>query len=129
MNERLNILRGVQLKDGKLTTDPILLQQYDFLQTYWNFAELYSGRVLAIIEETIVLSFTEFGETYAQYTLVIFLCFLGFELFSLFVLRGQLMDRMRDDILESRGILNLIPNHAIENNKQVVENIIKKLKN
>jgi hypothetical protein len=36
--------------------------------------------------------------------------------------------QMRDDIFESRGILNLIPNHFFEQNKQIVEGIMKKLK-
>lgn len=61
--------------------------------------------------------------------MILFVCFLLFELLSLFVFRDLLMKKMREDIFESRGILNLIPNYAIENNKKAVESIIKKLKN
>lgn len=49
-------------------------------------------------------------------------------LLVLIVFRDRMIMRMREDIFESRGILNLIPNHFFEDNKQAVDSLIKKLK-
>ncbi|TNV87862.1 hypothetical protein FGO68_gene14418 [Halteria grandinella] len=127
-NDRLNVLRGPQFKNG-IESENHGSESFDTMQIFFNYQELYSQRIWSEVVTTIIDTFTIFGDNYYSITLVLFLAFLFFDLFALFFLRARLMDQMREDIFESRGILNLIPNQAIENNKQEVESIIKKLKN
>ena len=49
-------------------------------------------------------------------------------MFIMLVLRSKLVEDMREDIFQSRGILNLIPDSFFETNRQKVENLIKILK-
>lgn len=59
---------------------------------------------------------------------MLFLVFLAFQIVILLILRGKLIHTMKEDIFQSRGILNLIPDTFFEQNRDKVEKLIKKLK-
>ncbi|TNV87851.1 hypothetical protein FGO68_gene16675 [Halteria grandinella] len=81
-------------------------------------SELYFNRVLSSMTSQIQATYSS--------------CFSIFRLIFQFVtmvfLRKRMITQMRDDIFKSRGILNLIPNSFFEQNKPIVEGIMKKLK-
>jgi hypothetical protein len=58
----------------------------------------------------------------------IFGAFLFIQLSVLIVLRRKMIDKMKREVFENRGILNLIPGHVFDQNKQEVEKLIKKIK-
>lgn len=60
--------------------------------------------------------------------MTLFFVFLGLLFTAMTLLRRKMINMMRDDIFKSRGILNLIPNSFFEQNKSIVEGIMKKLK-
>jgi hypothetical protein len=62
-------------------------------------------------------------------TRAVFVVFLLYEVLVLLYLRRMLIRVMREDVYLSRGILNLIPEQFFAENRESVENIIKKLKN
>ena len=43
-------------------------------------------------------------------------------------MRGRMIAKMKREVFENRGILNLIPGHVFDQNKAEVEALIKKLK-
>lgn len=55
--------------------------------------------------------------------------FLAVQIVILLVIRSTLIDNMKEDIFQSRGILNLIPDSFLMANRQKVEKLIRKLKN
>lgn len=96
----------------------------DFQQGY----ELYWHRVIRAVIDQVMVTFSDTYAAYETNNQVIFVCYMAFFVLVLFFLRKRMITQMREDIFESRGILNLIPNSFFEQNKSIVEGIMKKLK-
>lgn len=67
-------------------------------------------------------SFIEAFITRCQIT---FFAFVIFQVFILVVLRKSLIKVLKEDMFQSRGILNLIPPEYFEENRDTVEKLIK----
>ena len=67
-------------------------------------------------------------QDYSSIVQIIFLIFLFFQLLMLILFRSTIIETMREDVFQSRGILNLIPDNFFEQNRSRVEKLIKKLK-
>jgi hypothetical protein len=90
--------------------------------------ELYFDRIYESITKVINTTYSDSFSAFRTLILVLFLICLSFLFVTLFILRNRMIVVMRDDIFKSRGILNLIPNSFFEQNKSIVEGIMKKLK-
>lgn len=97
--------------------DYIINYPFNAQQQYFQFQELYLYRLLPLIFSTIKDSYSSYASDYQQYVLLVFVLFLIIQCATLIVFRRMMLERMKADILQSRGILNLIPNHIIEQNK------------
>ena len=73
-------------------------------------------------------TYTSYIDSYASTTEILFLIFLAIQIVILVLLRDRLIETMKEDIFQSRGILNLIPDTFFEQNRDKVEKLIKKLK-
>lgn len=76
------------------------------------------------MEET----FSRFSDDYTSTTQITFIIFLALQLIILVYMRSKLIEIMREDVFQSRGILNLIPEDFFDDNKDSVQKLIKKLK-
>lgn len=95
-----------------------------FLATQELYYDIVIEKLISVIQNT----YTTYIASYAQNTEVLFLVFLAFQIVILLILRGKLIHTMKEDIFQSRGILNLIPDTFFEQNRDKVEKLIKKLK-
>ena len=80
--------------------------------------------MITVIQNT----YTSYIDSYASTTEILFLIFLAIQIVILVLLRDRLIETMKEDIFQSRGILNLIPDTFFEQNRDKVEKLIKKLK-
>lgn len=95
-----------------------------FLATQELYYDIVIEKLISVIQNT----YTTYIASYAQTTEVLFLVFLAFQIVILLILRGKLIHTMKEDVFQSRGILNLIPDTFFEQNRDKVEKLIKKLK-
>jgi hypothetical protein len=98
------------------------------LRTYFQSQELYFSRVVEYMVTSMMETYSEFMDLYHLQTAVIFGVFIGFQVVILFWLRAKMLQKMKREVFENRGILNLIPGHVFDQNKQEVEKLIKKIK-
>ncbi|TNV87779.1 hypothetical protein FGO68_gene3038 [Halteria grandinella] len=96
----------------------------DFQQGY----ELYWHRIMAAVISKTVSTHQDLKSAFSTQRQLIFFAYMGFLAVVMLYLRKRMVQQMRENIFESRGILNLIPNHFFEQNKPIVEGIMKKLK-
>ncbi len=82
-------------------------------------------KLTSVIDKT----FTDTISSYNSIVELIFLIFLIIQIIILLFLRGRLIEMMKEDVFQSRGILNLIPDDFFEQNRENVEKLITKLKN
>lgn len=82
------------------------------------------NKFLKSVEET----FSRFSDDYTSTTQITFIIFLALQLIILVYMRSKLIEIMREDVFQSRGILNLIPEDFFDDNKDSVQKLIKKLK-
>ncbi len=75
-----------------------------------------------------VVTYEEYTNSYIEQTEIIFSVFIVIQLAILFWLRSLMISKMKREVFENRGILNLIPGHVFDHNKQEVETVIKKIK-
>ena len=59
---------------------------------------------------------------------IVFGVFLVVLFLIMMLLRNVMLQDMKKEVFENRGILNLIPGHVFDQNKAEVEALIKKLK-
>jgi hypothetical protein len=98
------------------------------LKTYFQSQELYFSRVLEYVVTSMTETYSEFMDLYNAQTAVIFGVFVSFQVVILFWLRTKMLQKMKREVFENRGILNLIPGHVFDQNKQEVEKLIKQIK-
>ncbi|TNV87908.1 hypothetical protein FGO68_gene2105 [Halteria grandinella] len=100
------------------------------LRTFEVFSstqELYLYKVIHKLIETLQKLYSQHQRDYHFVAQVAFFLFLAFQIFTVTLLRGKLIWIMRDDIQQSKGILNLVPDEFFQQNQQEVEKIIKAL--
>lgn len=73
-------------------------------------------------------NFSDYTSEYTWITQLTFLIFLGIQIIIMLFLRDRLIDMMKEEVFQSRGILNLIPDEFFDKNRGSVENLIKRLK-
>lgn len=95
-----------------------------FLATQELYYDIVIEKLISVIHDT----YTTHIDAFAYTTEVLFLVFLAFQIVILLILRGKLIHTMKEDVFQSRGILNLIPDEFFEKNRDKVEKLIKKLK-
>jgi hypothetical protein len=78
--------------------------------------------------DSMMQTYTIYTDDYMIQSRTIFGIFIGFQVFILLVMRGRMIAKMKREVFENRGILNLIPGHVFDQNKAEVEALIKKLK-
>jgi hypothetical protein len=98
------------------------------LKTYFQSQELYFSRVVEYMVTSMMETYSEFMDLYHAQTAVIFGVFISFQVVILLWLRTKMLQKMKREVFENRGILNLIPGHVFDQNKQEVEKLIKKIK-
>ena len=98
------------------------------LKTYFQSQELYFSRVVEYMVLSMMETYSEFMDLYHTQTAVIFGVFISFQVLILIWLRTKMLQKMKREVFENRGILNLIPGHVFDQNKQEVEKLIKKIK-
>lgn len=69
--------------------------------------------------------YQSYSDNYYQVAEIIFYLFLTFQLVTLFYLRRLFINHLRQDVMQSRGILNLIPQSFLKHHQEVVERVIK----
>ena len=74
-------------------------------------------------------TFSSSTSSYSSIVLTIFLIFIAIQALILLLLRNRLIEALKQDVFQSRGILNLIPDDFFEKNRTLVEKLIKNLKN
>lgn len=100
----------------------------DALPLFMQVQELYLGRIIQRIDELMQGAYEKFLEEYMGIAELIFGIFLLIQIISLVYLRRKLVQSLKGNIVESRGILNLIPNHFFQDHKAVVEGLMKRIK-
>ncbi|TNV87853.1 hypothetical protein FGO68_gene5771 [Halteria grandinella] len=123
----LNLLNPTSVTAAQIQIlDPYYL--VDSLMVYFSYQELYSSQVVERLVTTVKSTYTQHISDYDSVIQILFLIFLGVQIFTIMLFRGKLIDTMQEDIFQSRGILNLIPDSFFLKNKDKVEKIIRKLK-
>ena len=95
-----------------------------FLATQELYLHIPLENYYFVAQDTFQLYLT----TYTSAVQGAFFAFLCFQLVILVYLRGKLIAAMKQDMFQSRGILNLIPDAFFEENRDAVERLIQKLK-
>jgi hypothetical protein len=95
------------------------------MEVFLSSNELYLFRLLDSITESVNKMYTSFAMNYNQVAQIVFYVFLAIQLVTLFYLRRLFIQHLRKDVMQSRGILNLIPQSFIKNHQEVVERVIK----
>ncbi|TNV87946.1 hypothetical protein FGO68_gene6125 [Halteria grandinella] len=96
----------------------------DFISTQ----ELYMYKIISKQIQVIKSAQLSFTTGYFSLSQVLFIVFLAFQLSVLLILRQKLINIMKAEVFQSRGILNLIPEEFFEENRDSVEKLIKTLK-
>lgn len=121
-NGTLSLLNSPDFANLSFSSDPSI-------KTFLSVQELYYDNIIERIVGVIQTTYTTYIAQYASVVEIIFLVFLAVQVLILLVIRSTLIDNMKEDIFQSRGILNLIPDSFLMANRQKVEKLIRKLKN
>jgi hypothetical protein len=84
--------------------------------------------VIDLLTVTLKATYADFHSHYLQIAQIIFFGFLGIQVLCLTYFRSKLIRAMRDDVLKSRGILNLVPESFFKDHEDAVEKVIKTMK-
>ncbi len=99
-----------------------------FMRVFFQVEELYFSRVVEFMVESMTETYLDYTFLYEGQTQIIFAVFITFQVLILVWLRSVMLLKMKREVFENRGILNLIPGHVFDQNKQEVEALIKKIK-
>ena len=99
------------------------------IQLYFSTQELYLHRIIDTFIDVTKETFSSSTSSYSSIVLTIFLIFIAIQALILLLLRNRLIEALKQDVFQSRGILNLIPDDFFEKNRTLVEKLIKNLKN
>ncbi|TNV87799.1 hypothetical protein FGO68_gene10995 [Halteria grandinella] len=124
---RTTLINGARFQPELVLRPDQIFAQKDIPQ-FMTGAELYFSSVIAAVTESVNKTYDAVMGQYSMQMMALFVVFLGIQVSSLVVMRRKMIELMREDIYKSRGILNLIPNSFFEQNKQIVEGIMQKLK-
>ncbi|TNV87923.1 hypothetical protein FGO68_gene15699 [Halteria grandinella] len=127
------VRRTTLVYGGRFNSSVVLLPSEIFpapraIPDYQQGYELYWHRIMAAVIAKTVSTHNDLKSAFSTQRQLIFFAYMGFLAVVMLFLRKRMIQQMREDIFESRGILNLIPNHFFEQNKPIVEGIMKKLK-
>ena len=87
------------------------------MQSYFSAQELYFHRIIDKYIQVMSKSFTDSTSSYNSIAELIFIIFLVIQIIILLFLRARLIEMMKEDVFQSRGILNLIPDDFFEQNR------------
>lgn len=78
-------------------------------EVFISTQELYLFKVIDKQLSILSSTFQQFSDAYLQTSQIIFFSFLAFQILTITLLRRKLVTTMREDVMKSRGILNIIP--------------------
>ena len=79
---------------------------------------------LTVLDST----YSGYASSYQQLAEITFFCFVAFQVLTLTALRRHLIRSMRQDVMQSRGILNIIPEKLFQDHQEAVGRVIKMMK-
>ena len=98
------------------------------LQVYFETQEIFISRLISLSVTSLFSTFSAFTSSYLNVATIIFIGYLACQIILVIFARKYMLNNMRSDLFESRGILNMIPNQFFVQNRQLVESIMQKLK-
>ncbi|TNV87907.1 hypothetical protein FGO68_gene9941 [Halteria grandinella] len=129
LNNITNLTASSAVKKN-ISVDPIPYSM-NTLQTMKMFIttnELYLHTVIDKFTSVFETCLEGYASQYSNTANIVYLVFLMFQLLILLYLRSKLIQIIKEDVFQSRGILNLIPEDFFNKNREQVEKLIKKLK-
>lgn len=78
--------------------------------------------------EKLLSTYQVFVDGYKQVSQSVFFTFIGIQVITLLLLRRLLISKMKDDVLKSRGILNLIPETFFKEHYKEVQKVVQMMK-
>jgi uncharacterized membrane protein YtjA (UPF0391 family) len=99
------------------------------MEVFLSAQELYLYKLVDLSLASITQTFQYFSSAYGQVAKIIFYFFLSIQLVSLFILRSRLLQTLKADVMQNRGILNLVPQEFFRKNHEAVERIVKTMRN
>ncbi|TNV87990.1 hypothetical protein FGO68_gene6407 [Halteria grandinella] len=95
------------------------------IQVFFSSQELYIRQVINRQEQILQETYKLYSEDYKNVAEIVFFLFLIIQLLTLFVLRSRFIENLKEEVMHSRGILNLVPERFFRENQNEVEKVIK----
>lgn len=113
---------------GNSTSSYALTSTERIFEVFLSVQELYLHKVIDQLISTLESTYQIFHDDYLELAQAVFYSFLAFQIIALTLLRPRFIRSMRDDVMKSRGILNLVPESFFRNHQMAVEKVIKMMK-
>lgn len=84
------------------------------METVITAQELYIYKAVDGLIEAVRQTYVDFIGHNESVSVIVFYCFLAFQLLTILLLRSYLINSMKNDMMQSRGILNLVPSSFLK---------------
>ena len=95
------------------------------MEVFLSTQEIYLYKVLNFLISILGQTYEDFSNSYSLVAQVVFYVFLAFQIVTLLYLRSRFISTLNQDVMQSRGILNLIPQSFFKDHQEAVERVIK----
>ncbi|TNV87947.1 hypothetical protein FGO68_gene15621 [Halteria grandinella] len=99
------------------------------IELFINVQELYLHKVTEEVTIALEETYAKYNKDYASVVEEVFFIFLAFQLFSLFFFRKRQVSALREDVMQTRGLLGLVPESFFKVHQNEVGNVIKIMQN
>lgn len=99
------------------------------IKTFFSVSELFIHKAVDKLLKAVDQSYKNFRTQYLSVLEISYFLFLAFQILTLLVFRRKLIIAMRDEIMKSRGILNLVPVGFFMENKEASDRVMQIMKN
>lgn len=95
------------------------------MQVFFSSQELYIRQVINRQEQILLETYQLYSDSYKNVAQIVFFIFLIVQLFALLFMRRRFIENLKEEVIHSRGILNLVPERFFRENQNEVEKVIK----